>query len=151
MIDKRGGTVARRLVTKHDYETLAAFRGELRWFLRFSEDAARAVGLTPQQHQLLLTIMGTPGRDYATIKEIAEHLQLRHHTVVGLIDRMEGLGLIARRHSTTDHRVVEVTLMPQGEDVLRTLTIAHKEELVRLTAVWRHLAAIIDGTPQQES
>ncbi len=143
--------MARRSVTKHDYETLAAFRGELRRFLRFSEDAARAVGLTPQQHQLLLTIMGTPGRDYATIKEIAEHLQLRHHTVVGLVDRMAGLGLVARRHSATDHRVVEVKLTPQGEDVLRTLTIAHKEELVRLTAVWRRLAAIVDGTPQQEN
>lgn len=130
-------------VTKQDYETLSAFRGELRRFLRFSEEAARTAGLSPQQHQLLLTIQGMPGRRVASIKEIAEHLQLRHHTVVGLIDRSAPLGLVLRTPSPVDHRVVDVRLTETGEQVLRDLTIAHKEELARVGAVWRRLAQIL--------
>ncbi len=135
-------------VSKREYETLAAFRGELRRFLRFSEEAARGAGLSPQQHQLLLTVQGMPGREWATIKEIADHLQLRHHTVVELVDRMEGSRLVVRRQSAADHRMVEVLLTEEGERILRTLTIAHKEELVRLSGVWSSLSGILrDAAP----
>lgn len=139
------GRTKSRPVTKREYETIAAFRSELRRFLRFSEEAARQSGLSPQQHQLMLAVRGMPGREYATIKEIAQHLQLRHHTVVGLVDRMEAGGLVARRPQASDHRVVEVVLTAQGARVLRDLTDVHKEELVRLAGVSSRLAEIIRG------
>ncbi|MDA8346766.1 MAG: MarR family transcriptional regulator [Thermaerobacter sp.] len=139
------------LVTKREYEKLSAFRGELRRFLRFSEEAARRAGLSPQQHQLLLTIQGMPGREFATIKEIAEHLQVRHHTVVGLVDRMESANLVFRRQSALDHRVVDVALTTEGKQILRGLTIVHKEELVRLTGVWSTLSEIIRGALPAEA
>src|SRR5580704_11668035 len=83
---------------KSQYETLAAFRYALRRFIRFSEGAARAAGITPQQHQALLAIKGFPARDKVTVGELAERLQLRHHSAVGLIDRlvMEKLASIHR-------------------------------------------------------
>ncbi len=142
---RRAGAQAPRPVTKREYETISAFRGELRRFLRFSEEAARRSGLSPQQHQLMLTVQGMPGREFATIKELAQHLQLRHHTVVGLVDRMEAAGLVARRTSEEDHRVVEVVLTGQGGSVLRELTAVHREELVRLADVSGRLADIIRG------
>lgn len=72
---------------KSDYEALAAFRYALRQFLRFSEDAAATEGLSPQQHQALLAIKGFPGRDSVTIGELAEKLQVRHNSAIGLVDR----------------------------------------------------------------
>ena len=78
----------RKPITKSQYENLAAFRFALRKFLRFSEDAAGAAGLTPQQHQALLAIKGFPGRDHVTVGELAERLQIKPHSAVGLIDRL---------------------------------------------------------------
>src|SRR5579862_5258142 len=95
-------------VTKAEYEALAGFRHALRLFLRFSEEAALAAGLTPQQHQALLAIQGFPERDYVTVGELAERLQVRHHSAVGLIDRLVTQGLAARRISETDRRQVYV-------------------------------------------
>lgn len=118
--------------SKAEYEAVAAFRHELRRFLRFSEDAARSHGLTPQQHQLLLTIKGFPGRDWATIREIAERLQLRHHSVVGEIDRAVSAGLVTRSPHPTDRRAVDIRLTPAGETVLASLTAAHQHELTRM-------------------
>ncbi len=93
----------------------------------------------------MLAIQGMPGRESATIKEVAQHLQLRHHTVVGLVDRMEAGGLVARRPQVSDRRVVEVVLTAEGARVLRDLTDVHKEELVRLAGVSSRLADIIRG------
>src|SRR4051812_44280835 len=87
-------------LTKADFESLAAFRRALRQFLRFSEEGSRAVGLTPQQHQLLLGIKGQPGQDFANLRQIADFLQLKHQTVVGLVDRCEAAGLVTRKPST---------------------------------------------------
>ncbi len=115
--------------SKADYEALAAFRYALRRFLRFSEDAARSHGITPQQHQLLLTIKGFPGRDWATVRELAERLKLRHHSVVGEIDRAASAGLVIRSPHADDRRVVEVRLTPAGERMLASLTAAHRQEL----------------------
>jgi DNA-binding MarR family transcriptional regulator len=130
-------------VTKSDYEVLARFRAGLRRFLRFSEQAARAAGLTPQQHQLLLAVKGTPGREWASIRELADSLQLRHQSVVGLIDRTERLGLTQRRPHPEDQRVVEVHLTAQGEAVLQALTLSHRAELQRMRHVWEQLAALL--------
>ena len=87
---------------------LAAFRYQLRRFLRFSEKAARACGLTPQQHQLLLGVAGYTGRGWATISELAEFLQARHNAVVGLVDRAVRRRLVRKERAGRDHRFVRV-------------------------------------------
>lgn len=119
-------------VTKAEYECLAHFRYGLRRFLRFSESEARRHGLTPQQHQLLLAIKGFPGRDWATISELAEQLQRRHHSLVGIINRCEKIGLVARTTNPDDRRVINVHLTDAGEHLLELLTLAHRTELQRI-------------------
>lgn len=119
-------------LTKRDYEFLAAFRAAVRRFSRFSEEGARALGVPPQQHQVLLCIMGTPGRDWASIGEIAEFLQVRHHTAVGLIDRCVAGELVVRRASAKDRRQVQVVLTPYGNQVLETLSARNLRELQTL-------------------
>lgn len=110
---------------------LAEFRYQLRKFLHFSERAARSHGLTPQQHQLLLGIAGFTGRGSATITELAEFLQERHNAVVGLVQRAERRGLVRKSQSTSDHRVVQVFLLPEGERLLGKLTELHQREVQR--------------------
>ena len=85
-----------RQLIKSDYETLSAFRYALRRFVHFSEGAAKAAGITPQQHQALLAIKGFPARDKITVGELAERLQLRHHSAVGLVDRLMVEKLVTR-------------------------------------------------------
>ncbi len=117
---------------KAQYETLAAFRHTLRKFLHFSETAAQAAGVTPQQHQALLAIKGFPGRDCITVGELAERLQLRHHSVVGLIDRLVAEKLVARTASREDRRQVLVQLTAQGERTLEKLSALHHDQLRRI-------------------
>jgi len=127
-----------RPISKADYETLATFRYIVRQFLHFSEEAAQAVGVTPQQHQAMLAIKGFPGRDYVTIGELAERLQIRHHSAVGLVDRLAAQDLAAREPGS-DPRSVYVKLTPHGTDVLHQLTSAHREELRRIGPDFRAL------------
>jgi DNA-binding MarR family transcriptional regulator len=112
-----------------DYRTLAEFRYRIRRFLRFSEEAARDAGLEPQQHQLLLSVRGLPAGVEPTVGELAERLQIRHHSVVELIDRLEERGLVVRRRSERDRRRVLIDLAPQGERVLEALIFRHHAEL----------------------
>jgi DNA-binding MarR family transcriptional regulator len=112
-----------------EYQTLAEFRYQLRRFLRFSEQAARAAGLEPQQHQLLLALMGLPEGKKATIGALAERLQLAHHSTVELVDRLVERGFIQRSRDEADQRQVLVTLTAQGEEVLRDLSLSHRTEL----------------------
>ncbi len=119
-------------ITKKEYENLAAFRYALRQFLHFSEEAAQSVGLTPQQHQALLSVKGFPGRDEITIKELAERMQIRHHSAVGLVNRLVAQGLLKRQQSITDRRQVYVKLSEQGLSLLEQLSSIHKEELRRI-------------------
>jgi DNA-binding MarR family transcriptional regulator len=123
---------ARQKLSKAQYESLAAFRYALRQFLRFSEDAAKRAGLTPQQHQALLAIKGFPGRDWVTVGELAERLQLRHHSTVELVDRLADLKFVARAASQADRRHVHVQLTARGEHVLDTLSSAHERQLRRM-------------------
>ena len=115
-----------RRITKSHYETLAALRHALRQFLAFSQSAARAAGLTPQQHQALLAIKGFPGRDTVTVSELAERLQLRHHSTVELLDRLVDLKLVVRQHLAADRRQVHVRLSARGEQILDALSSAHE-------------------------
>jgi DNA-binding MarR family transcriptional regulator len=115
---------------------LAQFRYALRKFLRFSENAARKCGVTPQQHQLLLGVLGFSGRGSASVTELAEFLQERHHSVVGLVERAEQGGLVRRTQDAADRRVVNVTLTAKGKRVLLRLTRKHYEETRRLRGLW---------------
>lgn len=112
-----------------EYQTLAEFRYQLRRFLRFSEQTARAAGLEPQQHQLLLAVKGLPQGKKATIGTLAERLQLAHHSTVELIDRLVERGFVQRCRDEADQRRVLVNLTPQGEEILRKLSLAHQAEL----------------------
>jgi DNA-binding MarR family transcriptional regulator len=117
---------------KAQYETLAAFRYALRCFIHFSEAAASAAGITPQQHQALLAIKGFPGRDSVTVGELAERLQLRHHSTVGLVDRLVAEQLVTRTSSVEDRRRVLIRLTHRGENVLEKLSSAHRRQLRRI-------------------
>jgi DNA-binding MarR family transcriptional regulator len=126
-------------LTKADYERLSEFRYLLRRFLEFSERAAEGTGLTAQQHQALLAIKGFAGRDYATTGELAERLCIRHHSAVGLIDRLVAKELVTRRIGTDDRRQVLIALTPVAETMLAGLSAAHRDELERLAPLLRDL------------
>lgn len=119
-------------ISKTEFESIAAFRYAMRKFLRFSEQAARQEHITPQQHQLLLHLKGFPSRDYATVSELAERLQMRQHSMVGLIDRTEAQGLVRREPGTVDRRQVFVHLTAAGEQMLRRLSVEHRRELITM-------------------
>lgn len=117
------------VLSKTQLEKLAAFRYQLRRYLRFSEQVSRQQGLTPLQYQLLLQIEGFPGRDWATIGELAERLQAKHNAVVSLVTRCEKLGLVGRETSPTDRREVHVRLTTRGASRLAQLAGLHRAEL----------------------
>ena len=125
---------------------LAAFRYQLRRFLRFSEKAARACGLTPQQHQLLLGVMGYTGRGWATVSELAEFLQARHNAVVGLVERAERRRLVRKERAGRDRRFVRVYATPQGQKILDELTRLHREELGRVRT---RMLTVLKGRPRK--
>jgi DNA-binding MarR family transcriptional regulator len=117
---------------KQDFEILADFRYQIRRFLRFSETVTRKAGITPLQYLMLLNIKGYPGRDWATIGELAERLQAQHHGVVALVSRCEKQGFVERRRSTEDRRRIEVRLLPKGEEYVARLADAHRVQLIAL-------------------
>ncbi len=126
-------------IAKAHYELLAALRHALRRFQRFSREAARAAGLTPQQHQALLAIKGFPGRDYVSIGELAERLQLKHHSAVGLVNRLVQRRLVSRTPSSADRRRQDVSVTAKGEKLIGRLSEAHLRELRQLRPELRHL------------
>jgi len=111
------------------YRSLAEFRHQIRRFLRYSEDAARASGIEPQQHQLLLAIKGLPIGELPTVGELAGRIQLRHHTTVELINRMTDRGLVLREPGVEDKREVLIRLTEEGERILHALSVEHQTEL----------------------
>ena len=119
-------------ITKAHYEALAELRYALRRFLRFSEKAARAAGLTPQQHQAMLAIKGFSGRDRITIGELAERLQILHHSAVGLADRLVAERYVRRIADRKDRRQVHLVLTAHGETVLEDLSTVHSAQLQHL-------------------
>lgn len=119
-------------LTKQEFEALAAFRFAIRLYLRFSEDTVRAHGMSPRQYQLMLALAGFPGREWATVKELAERLQLKHHSVVELVNRAQQQDLVARAAHPDDARVVRVVLTTAGERALGLLSALHRDELNRM-------------------
>jgi DNA-binding MarR family transcriptional regulator len=118
-----------RELAKTGFEQLSEFRYQMRRFERFSEKAAQGEGITPLQYLLLLHIKGFPGREWASVGELAERLQAQHHGVVALITRCEALKLVRRQPSETDRRQVDIHLEPAGEQVLLRLAELHRAEL----------------------
>lgn len=116
-------------ITPNEYRALAEFRYNIRKFLRFSEKAAREAGIEPQQYQFLLAIKGMPDGTRATVGELAERMQIQHHSTVELIDRMADRGLVVRKRASDDRREVLVQLSTRGDKLLRDLAIHHRNEL----------------------
>ncbi|MDR6860585.1 DNA-binding MarR family transcriptional regulator [Variovorax guangxiensis] len=135
-----------RKMSKVDFETLARFRYQLRRFLRFSEEVTRLNGVTPLQYQLMLQIKGFPGREWATVAELAERLQAKHHGVVALISRCEEAGLVRRNVGRDDQRRVEIQLTQAGERRLNQLARLHRDELLSVKDGFA-LPGVGDGTP----
>lgn len=136
-------------MAKSDYEALAHFRYQLRRFLRFSEDVTRSHGVTALQYLLLLQIRGFPGREWATVGELAERLQAKQHGVVSLISRCAAAGLVRRNVSRSDRRRVEVTLTRKGQERLERLARVHRDELQALqdTDAASEFAAFLGARP----
>jgi len=131
-------------LTLPDYRALADFRYHLRRFISFSDQAARAAGVEPHQHQLLLAVKGMPEGVMATMGAIAERLQIRHHSTVELVDRMEGRGLVRRLRSVGDRRQVLVVLTDRGESLLARLAAEHRVEVRSIgPALLRALGALV--------
>ncbi|HVC33225.1 MAG TPA: MarR family transcriptional regulator [Chloroflexota bacterium] len=132
-----------------DYQALAEIRYQIRRFLHFSEQAARAADLEPQQYQVLLMLKGRPKGQPATISALAERLQIRHHSVVGLIDRLEERGFVERSRNESDRRQVFVRLTPRGQDVLRDFAECQRAELRSVgQELLRSLTALMVETKQ---
>ena len=122
-------------LTKADFEELARFRFGIRRYLRFSEQVVRDHGLTPQQYQLLLALKGFPGREWASVSELADRLQLRHHSVGELVNRAQAQDLVTKAPHPTDARIVRVEMTRHGERALARLSAVHRDELRRMGTV----------------
>ena len=123
----------------HDYEILAEFRYLLMRFAAFSEEAAHTAGLAPRQHQALLAIKGYPGGIEATVGDLAQRLGIRHHSTVGLVDRLASRGYLARREDPHDRRRTLLSLTVSGEQALAGLAAAHQRELRRVAPLLKSL------------
>ena len=116
-------------ISKTDYQSLAEFRYQIRRFIHYSEQVARSSGLEPQQHQVLLAIKGLPDGKQSSIGELAERLQLQHHSTVELVNRLSEHGFVERRRDEEDQRRVLVFLTRQGEEILQQLSAFNLAEL----------------------
>jgi DNA-binding MarR family transcriptional regulator len=140
---------SKRAISHEEYSRIAEFRFRIRQFLHFSEEAARAHGIEPQQHQLLLAIKGLPKGARPTIKAVSSRLCLRHHSTVELADRLVVRGAISRRHSDEDAREVLLELTPHGEQILRELHVLHWQELQKSAPLLTDsLSAIVNHTTE---
>lgn len=125
------------VLTKADFERLSEFRYQLRRFLHMSEAILRLEGVTPVQYMMLLHIKGMPGRQWATVGELAERLQAVPHGVVALVSRCEAAGFVERRRSKSDRRQVEVHLLPYGEERLTRVAERHRGQRSSFDKVWQ--------------
>ena len=132
-------------LTDGDYRLLAGSSADLlREFFAFSEQAARGAGLVPRQYQALLAIKGSGEDGAPTIGYLADQLHIRHHSAVGLVNRLAGAGYLRRNASRTDRRQVTLALTRKGEAILEKLAAAHRTELRRLTPLLKPLLARIE-------
>ena len=132
-----------------DFTHLLELRSGLRRFLRWSEEQAKAAGLTPAKHQLLLAVRGHPDPSGPTVGEIANYLVLRHHSAVGLIDRAVADRLVKRNADPRNKSVVRVTLTPAGIVKLDVLSEAHLQEIAHLAPTMRTLWEALNSAAAQ--
>ena len=134
-------------LTLSDYQSLAEVRYEIRRFLHFSEQASRSAGLEPRQYQLMLAIKGLPAGVRPRVAELAERMQIQHHSAVELVNRLETGRYVRRQRGGQDRREVLLALTPKGEKTLRELALHHRAEL-RSTApaLLRALRRVVHGT-----
>jgi DNA-binding MarR family transcriptional regulator len=140
-----------RALDKAGLERQSQFRYELRRFLRFGEEAARAAGVTAVQYHLMLHTQAFPGRDWASIGELAERLQSAPHGVVALVTRCEEAGLVRRQENKQDRRLVEVHLTAKGRRCVERLAAQHQAELGALAAVIEAARVSAGPTPPSSS
>ena len=134
-------------LTRGDFENLLAFRTSLRRFLHWSQTRARAAGLTPAQHQLLVAIKGHPGGQEPTIGDLAGYLLLRHHSAVEQVDRLVEAGFVVRQEAEDDARKVMLELTDSAEELLKRLSADHLEELRRVGPSLSELFMQFSGRP----
>jgi DNA-binding MarR family transcriptional regulator len=143
-------------LTLSDYQALAEFRFQIRRFLHFSEQAVKQSGLERGQYQLMLAIKGIPPGVRPRIRELANRMQIRHHSAVELVNRLEAGGFVQRTRAQDDRREVLLALTPQGEKVLAELALHHREELRNagpelVTALRRIMREGNDADPEHPS
>jgi DNA-binding MarR family transcriptional regulator len=128
----KGGTLAiqgMKKLTLSDYQALAEFRHQIRRFMHFSEQVVKTAGLERGQYQLMLAIKGMPAGVRPRIRELANRMQIRHHSAVELVNRLETGGFVHRARAREDRREVLLALTPRGEKVLTELALHHHDEL----------------------
>lgn len=141
-----------RAFSHAEYQAMAELRYHIRRFLRFSENAARQAGIEPRQHQLLLAVKGLPDGLKPSIGNLAERMQLRHHSTVGLVDRLVQRGLLVRLRAADDKRQVLVKLTRSGEECLRKLSLHHLQELQTAGPRFaRVLTSLIENTAMKDN
>ena len=141
----KAASIPAPVLTKAHYQTLAELRHALRRFLLFSQAAARSAGIPPQQHHALSAIKGCPGGDLVPIGALAGMLHLRHHSAVGLINRLERRRLVRRLPGREDLRRVNVVITARGEKLISRLSAVHLEELKQLGPELRRLIDLAAG------
>ncbi|HEY1615587.1 MAG TPA: helix-turn-helix domain-containing protein [Rhizomicrobium sp.] len=144
MAQKKAGAAGRRKLTRADYEMLAEFRHLIRQFLAFSEEAARAAGVTAQQHRALLAIKAFDADEPPTVGHLAARLVIQHHSAVGLVDRLVQARLVTRHRDTSDLRRTTLRLTARGDKTLHSVTGANRDELRRLTPLLKPLMQKIE-------
>jgi DNA-binding MarR family transcriptional regulator len=135
--------------SREDYRTLATFRARLREFLAFSDQASASVGLTQQQYQALLALHSHPGPEPLTISGLAALLLIKHHSAVGMVDRLERQGIVRREASARDRRAVAIRLTASGARAMAKLAAVHRAELRRVAPEFRRIFAFL-GKPDPE-
>jgi DNA-binding MarR family transcriptional regulator len=135
-------------ISTREYRALAELRYVIRRFLNFSEAAARAARIEPQQHQLLLALKGMPTKSRPTVGAVAERLQLHHNSAVELAQRAIERGFVERRSSQADRREVLLHITARGEGLLRQLSLAHRTEMRSAGPILaRALKELVDRRP----
>lgn len=131
------------MLKDEDFRTLAAVRAAIRGFAHFTEKVVQAAGLTPQQHQVLVSLRASEDGELS-IGDLAKTLLLRHHSVSGLADRLEALGLVDRARSKEDRRVVVLRLTDKARELMSSLSLTHRDELRRIRPLLISLLSELD-------
>jgi DNA-binding MarR family transcriptional regulator len=140
-------------LTLPDFQALAEFRYQIRKFLHFSQEVAEKAGLEPRQHQLMLAVKGLPSGRKPRVADLAERLQIRHHSAVELVNRLAAQGYVERHRGGQDRREVLISMTFKGEKILRQLSLHHRAELrtqgPKLVTALKHAMQIVEATPHK--